>query len=197
MTPAQDRELRDWIDDWHAAGPAAPSVEAIAIRVRKRTRTMKLWLTSEAVVATVALAFLSYRAIIDPDPFEKLAMALLGLIAVSGLAVSWWLWRGMWRASAETTSAFLALQIARAGRLRRYLLIGWAILAAEVAVFVPWIGHRLYGRGTLADPSVEWFAWSFLTTWVLIAVVGLLAAMRWARHEREQLLAIERQMDVD
>jgi hypothetical protein len=198
MTTAQDRELRDWIDAWHETNVSTPlSVETIGARVRRRVRILRVWAASEAVVAVVALAFVSYRAIVDSDPFEKIAMGLLGVIALSALAGSWWSWRGVWRAATEPTSAFLALSILRTRRFQRYLQAGWLILLAEVAVFVPWIRHRLYAGPNRVDPATEWFAWGFLATMVASAVVFLLAAHRWARHERDRLAAIERELMVE
>ncbi len=198
MTMSQDRELRDWIDAWQATNVSTTlPVETIGARVRRRIRMLRVWAASEAVVALVALAFVSYRAVIDSDPFEKIAMGLLGVIALSGFAGSWWNWRGVWRASAEPTSAFLALSIIRTRRFQRYLQAGWLILIAEISIFVPWIRHRLYAGPNPVDPASEWFAWGFLMAMVTSAVVFLLAAHRWVQRERAHLTAIEQEMTLE
>ena len=198
MTMSQDRELRDWTDAWQATNVSTTlPVETISARVRRRIRMLRVWAASEAVVAVVALAFVSYRAMIDSDPFEKIAMGLLGVIALSGLAGSWWNWRGVWRASAEPTSAFLALSIIRTRRFQRYLQAGWLTLIAEISIFVPWIRHRLYAGPNPVDPATEWFAWGFLMAMVTSAVVFLLAAHRWVQRERAHLTAIEQEMTLE
>jgi hypothetical protein len=198
MTMSQDRELRDWIDAWQATNVSTTlPVETIGAHVRRRIRMLRIWAASEAVVAVVALAVVSYRAIVDSDPFEKIAMGLLGVIALSGLAGSWWNWRGVWRASTEPTSAFLALSIIRTRRFQRYLRAGWLILIAEISVFVPWIRHRLYAGPNPVDPATEWFAWAFLVMMVVSAAIFLLAAHRWARRERDHLTAIEQETAIE
>jgi hypothetical protein len=198
MTMVQDRELRDWIDAWQATNVATTlPLETIGARVRSRVRLLRIWAASEAVVAVAALAFVNYRAIVDSDPFEKIAMGLLGVIALSGLAGSWWNWRGVWRASTEPTSAFLALSIVRTRRFQRYLQAGWLILIAEISVFVPWIRHRLYAGPNPVDSATEWFAWAFLVTMGVSALIFLLAAHRWVRRERDHLRAIEQEMAID
>lgn len=188
MTRTQDRELHDWVRTWHSSGERPMAADEIDGRVRRRIRRLRWWAGVEATVGIVAFAVVSYRFVVEPDVFERIAMALLGVIAVGGIALSWWQWRGIWRAAALTTSEFLTASILRSQRFERYVAAGWLILAAEIAVFVPWIRYRSGG----------WFAWGFLLVMVVAAGVCLLAAQRRLRRERESLGAIERDLaDVE
>ena len=196
MTVSQDQELQAWVSAWQTASERPIAVDEVGVRVRQRIRRLRLWAATEAVVGVVALAVVSYRFVFEAALFEKVAMALLGVIALSGLALSWWQWQGVWRASAASTAEFLTGSMERSRRLQRYLAAGWVLLVAEVAVFVPWIRYRLDSRPATVPQSVEWFAWGLLTVMVAGAAVFLLIAQRRVRSERESLAAIERELSA-
>jgi hypothetical protein len=197
MTSSHDQELRAWIDEWQADQLPPLAVDTLAARVRRRARTLKIWAVSEAVVGASALAVVSYRAVVDPDPLEKLAMSLLAAIAIGALAFSWWSWRGIFRASGESTTAFLEYSVQQTRRWQRYLRTGWLILVAEVAVFVPWIQHRLAQTDEAARPGAAAFAWGLLTLMVTLAIVWMSVAQRYLRREMEQLAALREEIRRD
>lgn len=124
-----------------------------------------------------------YRVATDPDPVEKLAMGLLTIMAASALALSLWNWRGAIRASARTTSAFVALSLERSRRLRRAVTLGWGILLAELVVFVPWVWHRLYGGLRPPSADAERFGWGLLAGLTMLAVLLLAGLHAWARRD--------------
>ena len=97
------------------------------------------------------------------------------------------IWRGAWAPRAETTASFLELSFERARRVRRGVRVGWLILGAEVAVFVPWVWHRA------GEDSLLW-PWAFLGGMVALAAVSLLLVDAWARREIETLEALADEM---
>ncbi len=192
MTSYHDQELREWIDEWQADRLPPLAVESVAARVRRRARKLKIWAAGEAIVGVTALAAVAHRAIVDPDPLEKLAMSLLGAIAIGALAFSWWNWRGMFRVSNASTAAFLEYSARRARQWQRYLRAGWIILLAEVAVFVPWVRHRVSVAGDAA--AAAWFGWSLLVVMVTLAIAFMLVAQRSVRREMDQLAALDEEL---
>jgi hypothetical protein len=117
-------------------------------------------------------------------------MASLCLLAVGALAFSLWNRRGLWTPATETTAAYLNLAHARLRRRREALRAARWLLAAETAIFLPWIWHRLHlGAGL---PSLLDYA---LAYGYLALVVGVMGAVivwleRWTRREMAQLEAI-------
>jgi hypothetical protein len=195
MTASQDQELQEWVKTWQTPLASPTHADELGARVRRHVRTRRLWAATEAAIGIAAFAVMSYRVVVEETMFEKVAMALLGLIALGAVALSWWQWRGIWRASAETTTAFLAGCVERGLRLQRYVAAGWVILIAEVAVFVPWIHYRLETSAEPASPSVQWFAWGLLALMTALAVVFLVVMQRWLRREQEALAEIQREVN--
>lgn len=180
-----DREMQQWMDTWQAqaASEAPGAPEAIRRHVEHRSRLLSMWVGGEAILTVGIIAFLLHRVATDPDPAEKLAMGLLALITVSALALSLWNWRGAIRASARTTSAFVALSLERSRRLRRAVNMGWGILLAELVVFVPWVWHRLYGGSQPPSADAERFGWGLLAGLTMLALLLLAGLHAWARRE--------------
>lgn len=182
---SEQQQLAGWMRDWQAADAAAPPEESIRAFVERRTRRLVLWAAIDGVIGAGFLAFLLHRVVTHPDPIEKLAMGLLAVITVGTVAFSVWNWRGVRRSASETTRAFVSLSIERARRLRRAIQAGWIVLASEVAVFVPWVSYRLYGRGDVPSRGEERFGWGFLAAMTSLAVVFLLAmSAKASRDER-------------
>lgn len=194
MTQTPDREVQQWMDAWQSAvTEAAGPPEAIHRHVRRRTRLLWIWLAGE-VVAVAAVTPLLVRAALVGDAIERLAMALLALIAAGAIACSWWNWHGALRVWGETTAAFLELSRRRVERFARAVVIGWVVLAAEVLVFVPWIAYRLYGRRTPATQELQIFSWGLLAALTLLGAVALVGLSLWARRERRHLDELQREI---
>jgi hypothetical protein len=187
MTEISDRELQQWIKTWTApADTPSGAPESIYRHVQKRSRLLRLALVSEVAVV-IAVSPLLVRAAVVGDTLERIAMALLAMMAVAAVGFSWWNWRGAVRASGASTAAFLELSMMRVLRLRRAIVAGWCLLAAEVLVFMPWIWYRLYRNEAPPGAAVELFSWGLLTTMTLLGAGCLVALTRWARRERAQL----------
>jgi len=195
MTTARDREMQQWMDAWHASDEASAAPEAIRRHVGRRRLLFAFWVGCEIVVCGGMLSFLLHRVLTHPDPVEKLAMGLLALITVSALAFSWWNWRGVILTGTGATSAYIALSVERTRRFRRAVYVGWAILAAEVAVFVPWISYRLYAGPDAPPAGAERFGWGLLAGITAAAVVLLSGLHMWTRREARILDELRRELD--
>ena len=180
-----DREMQQWMDTWqaHVSGEEPGAPEAIHRHVERRSRLLFIWVGGEVILTVAVFAFLLHRVATDPDPAEKLAMGLLALITASALALSLWNWRGAIRATARTTSAFVALSLDRTRRLRRAVNLGWGILLAEIVVFLPWVWHRLYGGPQPPSADAERFGWGLLAGLTMLALLLLTGLHAWARRD--------------
>ena len=194
MTTSPDRDLQQWMDAWQADAGVRTAPDTIRAHVRQRTIQLAVWLVAEAAVCAIALALVSGAAMRLDDPLDRLAMALLALIAVGALALSWWNWSGTIRAAATTTREFVALSAERARRLRRAIALGWGILGAEVLVLTPWVWHRLYGGIIPPSPGAERFGWGLLVGLTCLAVVFLGALHIGARREAKRIDELQREL---
>jgi len=191
-----DPELASWMEDWQSGGsePAAEEREAIRRRVKRRTRGLILLAAGELVFSAGVLAFLLGFALRHPHPADRLTMAGLALITLSALGFAAWNRRGLWKARAETTAAFLDLSLVRCRRRQQSLRFAWGMLAVEAALFVPWIWHRLHlDRSTPPSPAEYLGAYGFLAAVCAVTAVVLVGLERWTRRELRQLEAMRGQ----
>ena len=197
MSEPLDDELRTWMDDWReeATEPAAPEAAAkiatLARSVRRRSLGLKLLTVAEVVFAAGMLAVLAGVAVRERTPADVATMAGLGLLTLWALAFALWNRRGLWAPSAETSAAFLDLALARCRRRRRGLTAGWALLAAEVALFIPWIHHRLH-LGASPTAAEVLTAYGFLATMAGTTAVILVWLGRRTRRELRELEGLAR-----
>jgi len=192
MTVQPDPELREWIDDWQQdAEPAAAARERIRARVKRQSFRQKLFVAGEWAVGAGILAFLAAAVWGVSNPLEvPVALAFLLLLAGT-VAYSVWNRRGLWKPSAETASAFLALSEARCrGRLRA-VRASYVILAIEIAIFAPWIWSRLGGA---AGPALA-RAYAFLAVFVAVAVMVLVLIRRRTLRDLGELDALRSQIE--
>jgi len=182
-----DREL-DWqvlASEWQALEQPLPpsSVQRLAARVHARGRLLVAWVIGECTVATVAIVVLLRLAINADDLPDLLAMWSLTTIAAAAMAFGLWNWRGAWRPVAASQKAYIDLSIARCGRLRRAASVGYWVLAAEVACFVPWIAAGLINSGAGLRAYVA--AYLYLGALVAGALFALRAIRRWVAREEQ------------
>lgn len=197
MSGNTDLDLQILMHDWQA--PAAPQAPADQIRryVQRRSRLLIAWAACDLLVGSAFLVFLLHRAITDPDPIEKLAMGLLAAIAAGAMAFGWWNWRGALRASAENTRTFVALSVERSRRFARNIRASWVVLLAQVAVFTPWVNHRLHGHGRTPTRQEEIFAWGLLAVMVTLALAFVLGLRAWTRRDADRFARIQRELEGD
>lgn len=188
----EDHELTAWMDDWQAEEPRSatnPAIDPAAIlrQVKRRSLGLKLLTAGELLLAAGALAGLTLFALRHSDPIDIAVMASFCLLTVAALAFACWNRRGLWKPAAETTAAYLTLARNRARRRQEALRVSWWLLAAETALFIPWIWHTLHAGG--GRPGLFSYAMAY---GYLALVVGLMAAVigwleRWTRRERAGL----------
>lgn len=184
-------DLREWMADWQQddAAPSPQALEEIRLRVRRQSRRMVWMLAGEMAVAAGALILLVRFALLHPDPLDVAAMTGLSLLVVGAAVFSLRLHRGLWRPSAATTEAFLALSIERCRRRLRSLRAAWGLLAGELAVFIPWLWYRLH-RGPAAPAARDYvLTYGFLA---LLAVAVMSIVLAVARRTRRELRELER-----
>lgn len=202
MSEPLDDELRTWMEDWRveakevAAPDAAARIAALARSVRRRSLGLKLLTAAEVCFAAGMLAALAGVAARERTPADVATMAGLGLLTIWALAFALWNRRGLWAPSAETSAAFLDLALRRCRRRRRGLAAGWALLAAEVALFAPWIHHRLHlGAPPTTEEALA--AYGFLAMVAGTAAVILLWLGRRTRRELAELEGLARGLGAE
>jgi len=188
----EDHELSAWMDDWQSEEPRTatdPVLDPAAIlrQVKRRSLGLKLLTAGELLLAAGALAGLTLFALRHPDPIDVAVMASFCLLTLAALAFALWNRRGLWKPAAETTAAYLALARNRARRRQEALRVAWWLLAAETALFIPWIWHTLHADGGHPGPLSYVLAYGYLAL-----VVGTMAALlvwlqRWTRRERAEI----------
>ena len=189
-----DPELKTWVSDWQSGSGREPSDDAIRLYAQGRSRFMWKWALAELLVGIVALPFLGYMAWTATDDVERWAMSLLALITVAAMGVGWWNWRGSLLASANTTAQFVSVSTERLRRMRQAWRIGWLVLIAEVVVLSVWVWNLLYTQAVPPPQFAERFAWGWLATMTLSAVVFLLWLDRRIRRDVEKFEALKREL---
>ena len=186
MSVSSDHELQQWTAIWQSDGEPVPPAEVIYRHVRRRRRQLVVSLVAEVVVAVGACALLAAIAAARPDPVERGFAAALGIVVMAALVISWRNWRGMLNPTEQTTAACLELSLERARRFRHAVRGGWFVLAAELAVFVPWIAYKQRLRG-----------WVLLAVLTALAVTWLIGLGRWARRDDDMLQRIRHEFETD
>jgi hypothetical protein len=181
-------DLRAWSTDWIAGGEAVDPRPALRRHVARRDRLIRIWVGTDLAMGVSAFVLVGYRALTQPDWFDRASMALLAFLIAAVLVMALGNWRGSWRALGETTSSFLAVSARRCQAFRRAVRIGWVTLAAEAVIFVPWIWHE--SGGPLDRPRGPWL---LLGALLFGETVLLAVADRWARREARIIDALGRE----
>lgn len=185
-----DPELQAWKAAWQAPEQESPGgtgtlPEALRRQVRRRSLALRWMTTGEAVFTLLAVVLLGSLARSLGTPLDFFTLTAFALLAAGAFGFSLWNRWGLWRPSAESTLAYLDLALLRCRRRRRGLRAGWVLLALEVALYVPWIAHRLAlnaghpGRGFSPLASYGLLAGAAGLTAAILAALGV-------RTRREQ-----------
>jgi hypothetical protein len=190
----QDNEpdFAAWARTWQDDAQQAASAEHIRAYVTKRSRTVRMFMVVDFIIAAVALPVVGYLWWIADNAVERLSMLGLAAITIAAVAFGFWNWSAVVRTAASTTADYVALSSERLRRMRIMHRAGWAVLAAQLAVFTVWTRNRLYGPGIELDAAAERFAWLWLAGFVIVAALSLAWFGRWlardsARFERLRL----------
>jgi hypothetical protein len=195
MTPSVDRELNAWMDDWQADAAAGPAAQQIRDYVHRRSRLLRIFFVTDTLIGIGFAAFLVHRAVTHPDPFEKLAMSLLAVIAVGATVFGWINWRGAIVARGEDTATFMALAVSRIRRMQRSVRAAWCVLGAQFLVFTPWVWHRVYSDPASPPSNTDQLmSWGLLAVMMSLALAFVLAVQRWARREARIVRDLQREL---
>jgi len=199
-----DLELAAWREAWQtperpakSAYPANPpnppkiGAEELAVSLRRQVRRRSLglrWMTAgEAALTLTAIVVLEKLARSLGSPLDLFTLTTFAVLAACAFGFSLWNRWGIWRPSAESTAAYLELSLQRCRRRVRGLRAAWGLLALEVVLYLPWIGHRLRLKGeTEPHVSAAWGAYGFLALVAAIAAAILLVLGRRTRREIEK-----------
>ncbi|MEO8452496.1 MAG: hypothetical protein ABI647_22070 [Gemmatimonadota bacterium] len=158
MTSRPDEEWARLGAVWRTDERAVPVAGVLAERVRRHSRRLRAVMAIEVGVTIVALG-LVWRAL-PAVPVRTAWAVAAGLHSLIGWAFVLWNRRGIWRPSAETTRAYVALE---RERIERQVRTGWFVIGlvtVEAALFaivswrtpawrgspVPWIlGVGIFG----------------------------------------------------
>lgn len=194
MTSRDDRNLKQWTDDWQAAPYDVESAEQIGHYVKQRTGLLWSFAIADFVIGGLAVPVLVYRGVTSPSGAERFAMWSLAWITVAAIIFGWWNRRGVLRARATTVAEYVAISAERLRRMRLALRIGWFLLVAQDIAFSFWIWNRVYSGAQAFSIDAERFAWSWLAGMTIAAVIGMLYFGRWIRRDEERFEALRREL---
>lgn len=184
----EDQELSAWIDDWQSAAPGSADPAIILRQVKRRSLGLKLLTAGELIFVAVTLVGLTLFALRHPDPMDVAVMAGLSLLALGAVVFTFRNRRGLWSPAADTTAAYLALTLARARRRREGLRAARWLLAAETALFIPWIWHTVH----TITPAPSALRYALAYGYLALVVGAMAAGIAWLeRRTRRELLMLE------
>lgn len=193
-----DPNFDKWAQDWQAGIPKQHgdgSAERIRRYFRQRSGTMRSFMVADFAIGAVALPVLGYFAWIADNDIERASMSGLMAITVATIAFGSWNWRGVLKASATTTSDYVALSAERLRRLRLACRIAWVVMLAQVMVFTIWIWNRLYSGAAPPQAWAERFSWGWLAGFTVVAIVSLVWFGRWIARDARRFEALRRELD--
>lgn len=196
MTVHEDRDFREWQQQWQAAVPRDISTEEqIRHYVKRRTGMLWSWIVAEFIIAGIALPILAYLGWASTVEIERFAMWALAVLTVAVVLFGWWNWRGVLRSSANSVAEYVAISAERLRRMRLAWRTAWLVLAGEVILFSIWIWDRLYSGTRPLDAGNERFAWSWLAGVGAAFVVYLIWLGRWIRRDSERFERLRRELE--
>jgi len=181
--------------EWGEAWRSSPAIDPPPLgRIRRRRYGYLAWVGGQWLLGVVFVVVATSWAIEDLRPTSIVAALAVACIVAATLIFEAWNRRGTFLAADRSAKAWLELTSRRLRAELRALRFGWALLAAEVAFFVPWLAWGLGERGA---PPVDYLvAYGFLAALVgAFAVAIVFVGRRWRRRlaaVREQLGAYER-----
>jgi hypothetical protein len=197
MTAKDDIDLKEWTGDWQAAPYDVQSAEQIRRYVAHHTGLLWSFAVADFVIGGIALPVLVYIGVTTEQDVERFAMAGLASLTIAAVMFGWWNKRGVLRSSATTIADYVAISVERLHRMRQAWQIGWLVLTVEVVVFTVWVWNRLYSGPGAPSAGAERFAWSWLSGFTLIAIVGLIVFRRWIDREARRFDELRRELEAD
>ena len=139
MKTEADPELRGWMDDWrNDPEPAEEARAAILRHVKRRSRRLVLFMVGDLAFAAGFLYLLGGFTLRADEPQDFALGLAASVLTVICLGLGMWNRRGLWRPPTGTTRACLDLSVLRCRRSLRAIGYGYAVLAVELLLLVPW-----------------------------------------------------------
>lgn len=138
----RDLELEAWQRDWRLRTEPVPELKKKIARQNIRT-----WVA--IVVIGVCLAISTVLAVRTRKAFTEGLATGIWLSSVSMGAYAWWVRRGAWKPTAQTTLAYAELCRRRAIAKQRLLRFAFYFLLVAIVLyagFVSWYHHALTGK---------------------------------------------------
>jgi hypothetical protein len=197
MTVHEDRDFREWQQQWQTAIPRDISTEEqIRHYVKRRTGMLLSWIVGEFIIAGIALPILAYMGWASTVEIERFAMWALAVMTVATIMFSWWNWRGVLRSSANSVAEYVAISAERLRRMRLAWRVAWMVLIGEVVLFTIWIWDHLYSGAQPHDAGAERFAWSWLAAFSGAFAIYLVFLGRWIKRDAERFERLRRELDT-
>jgi hypothetical protein len=143
----------------------------------------------EAVVGAGLVGFTAWVVRPLPAGLATVTLTFAVLAVVAGLAFRLGAAAGTWSPATGAPADLLALERRRLRRRLLALRFGWALLAAEVAFFVPWIAELVRLRDG-DRPFAAFLGYLWLAAAVAIAAVVLRFLERRRRAELAEVEAL-------
>jgi hypothetical protein len=195
MTVQEDRDFREWQQQWQAAVPRDISTEEqIRHYVKRRTGMLWSWIVGEFIIAGIALPILAYMGWASTVEIERFAMWALAVMTAATVLFSWWNWRGVLRSSANSVAEYVAISGERLRRMRLAWRVAWMVLIGEVVLFTIWIWDHLYSGARAHDLADERFAWGWLGGFTSAFVIYLIWLGRWITRDSERFERLRREL---
>ncbi|HRC87126.1 MAG TPA: hypothetical protein PK413_16080, partial [Thermoanaerobaculia bacterium] len=188
MSQHQELDFERWQQDWKAATSAQPRLDARALRSRVRRRTF--WLAIGVAFEEICMAFAVWNitglALAQASRVDRwLLLGVVGsLLWAMGFAL--WIQRGTWRASTESTQAFIDLARLRCRRVISSVppMIAYTVVLVGIYLVTGW-RQAVEAGGGQPDPATLLRNYGFLAG-VVAAVWGFAG---WYIHRTRQELA--------
>jgi hypothetical protein len=196
MTVPEDRDFREWQQQWQAAVPRDISTEEqIRHYVKRRTGMLWSWVVAEFIIAGIALPILAYLGWASTVEVERFAMWALAVMTVATVMFSWWNWRGVLRSSATSVAEYVAISAERLRRMRLAWRVAWMVLIGEVVLFTIWIWDHLYSGARPNDAGAERFAWAWLAAFSGAFAIYLVVLGRWIKRDAGRFERLRRELE--
>jgi len=181
-----DPELDQWKQAWRKSSPAAPDVEDLLAKARRRNRREKLMTTLEVLLGLIVIAGCLTTAL-TPDLHVIERALLIGLAALAGGFVMWVFRqrRRNWLHVPMDAARLIELERQRLRTRIRYWQVNlWGVAGLWLLTLTAAVIHYLYE----AENAARWTASAVAVLAVLIATGLLSAAIRRRAKRRLERL---------
>jgi hypothetical protein len=181
-------ELDVWRDAWQAPEETTPLPAAFDLRkeTRRQERNLRARYIFSCVFALGLLIFSVYA--VHRHMQGLLWAAVVWLTTFIAIGFSIWNWRTLWNATSASTSEFAALYEKRCFATLRAVRFGYAFLAMQLAIVIPWLSWDFYRGGTSGNFGIV----PYLRSMAVLVCLSAAFIFSFARARRRTLIELER-----